>query len=232
MPCPKNVRVDRDGRAKAGSQKQIQIYVNERETEFSRKLMEVLNPPAAPGATLKWVSPRANDNFNEYRDSEFLDKLELSEHRQKLQKFWPSRGPCWDALAIVRDTNLHGAVLIEAKSHITEMGSACKAESARSEEMIKKALDETAQHLGAAVNSHWTEEYYQTANRYAHLYFLRKIALVPAWLVNVYFTNDRSVEPTSRSEWEKKLEEIRQLMGLGGNSIPFTAELFLEAVNS
>jgi len=70
------------------------------------------------------------------------------------------------------------------------------------------------------------ENYYQTANRYAHLYFLRTMG-VPAWLINVYFTNDKSVEPTTPDEWRKTLERVRERMGLGGKLVPFTSELFL-----
>jgi hypothetical protein len=229
MPCPKNDRVGEDGRALKGSQKQIQTCVNEWEPGFSQRVLEALEASIPQGAYLSWMSPLANDKFNEYRDNEFLDKLELTPHGAALHEFWPSRGPCWDALAVVRADGTQGAVLVEAKSHATEMESSLGAESTRSEEKIRRALDETARDLGVAVNPNWTERYYQAANRYAHLYFLRKIAKVPAWLVNVYFVNDNSIgSPRTEQQWKVALKEVKEQMGLTGKQIPFTAELFID----
>jgi hypothetical protein len=170
MPCKKDFRrVDKaTGRAMRGSQRQIQILVNDRQKEFRERLLAVLSPPAPVEAMLRWVSPLAEDGFNEYQDAEFLQKLELSQHCATLKKFWPEGGPCWDALAIVEGPNTHGAVLIEAKSHISEMKSAWKAKAAASRALIEEALDLTAENLGVRRNPLWTEDYYQIANRYAH----------------------------------------------------------------
>jgi hypothetical protein len=132
--------------------------------------------------------------------------------------------------------NPHGAVLIEAKSHFSEMDSACRARGA-SRQIIEKSLAETARGLQVEVNSSWTDNYYQIANRYAHLYFLREIAKTPAWLVNVYFINDQSIKhvetpPRSIDEWHEKLEQVRERMGFGMKSVPFAVDLFMEAVSA
>src|SRR5579859_757450 len=233
MPCPKDyARVAKNGRAFAGSQKQIQIYVNEREAEFSKRIKEVLKPSVAADATVRWVSPLANRNFDEYRDLEFLEKLGLSTHSEKLNSFWPTRGPCWDALAVVEGTNPRGVVLIEAKSHISEMESKCGAKSSRSLQKIREALALTAQSLGVGMNASWMENYYQTANRYAHLRFLHNVG-VPAWLVNVYFMNDQSIKhieppPRSADEWHESLKQVKKRMGIDKISVPFTADLFID----
>ena len=187
-------------------------------------------------AKVQWVSPPAEDSFNEYQDAEFLEKLELNQHSPKLKDFWPPGGPCWDALGIVRGINPQGAVLIEAKSHISEMQSTCRARGT-SRQKTEKSLALTARSLGVEVSSSWTDSYYQLANRYAHLYFLREVAEIPAWLVNVYFIDDQSIEhveppPRSADEWREKLRQLRGKMGLGTKSVRYTADLFMEAVSA
>jgi hypothetical protein len=192
--------------------------------------------PGLVEAKVQWVSPPAEDSFNEYQDAEFLEKLELNQHSPKLKDFWPPGGPCWDALGIVRGINPQGAVLIEAKSHISEMQSTCRARGT-SRQKTEKSLALTARSLGVEVSSSWTDSYYQLANRYAHLYFLREVAEIPAWLVNVYFIDDQSIEhveppPRSADEWREKLRQLRGKMGLGTKSVRYTADLFMEAVSA
>lgn len=233
MPCPKDYnRVEKNGRARAGSQKLIQTYVNYRREELDTKVLDILSLPSAIKAGLRWVSPLAEDNFNEYQDAEFLDKLQLSQHANNLGRFWPKkRGPCWDALAIVEGINLHGALLVEAKSHVSEMVSSWKAKSPESRDTIQKALEHTAMSLGISPNPSWVEKYYQSANRLAHLYFLRNRAKVQAWLIDVYFTDDTSIAtPTSLEQWRAALKETDEKMGLGGTSVPFRSDLFVEAI--
>jgi hypothetical protein len=119
-------------------------------------------------------------------------------------------------------------VLVEAKSHVSEVyGGGCKA-SARSRKRIDEALELTKRWLGIPSEPDWTGALYQSANRLAHLYFFRKVMGVPAWLVNVYFIND-PYSPTSRSEWEAALVGVKAQLGLAGISVPHAADLLLEA---
>jgi hypothetical protein len=212
--------------------------VNSRQEEFSGDILRLLSLPPGVNAKLRWVSPLAEDGFSEYQDTEFLEKLELDQYssclKERFKEFWPRGGPCWDALAIVQGTNPHGALLIEAKSHFSELHGACKARR-DSHKKIGVALLQTARYLHMEMNSSWTDNYYQMANRYAHLYFLREIAKIPAWLVNVYFINDQTIKhvetsPHSADEWREKLNEVKKRMGLGTKSVPFTADLFVEAI--
>jgi len=238
MPCKQDPRrVDAaTGRAKRGSQCQIQTQVNFCEEAFSKRVLSLLSPLPPAEARLRWVSPLAKERFNEYQDAEFLEKLELGDNSARLKEFWPTGGPCWDALAIVDCINPHGVVLVEAKSHISEMNSECKA-GKDSRERIEKSLAETALSLQVKMTSSWTDTYYQIANRYAHLFFLREKAKIPAWLVNVYFTNDQSIDhveltPRSADEWRDKLKQVKEQMGIGAKPVPFAADLFMEAVRS
>jgi len=237
MPCKKDLRrLEGTGQAKRGSQRQIQFLVNSSQEEFGKQISSLLSLPPSVEAEVQWVSPLAEDGFNEYQDREFLEKLELNQHSPRLKDFWPPGGPCWDALGIVRGINPKGAVLVEAKSHISEMRSTCRARGT-SRQKIENSLALTARSLGVEVSSSWSDEYYQVANRYAHLYFLREVAGIPAWLVNVYFINDKSIEhvqppPRSADEWHEELRQMREKMGLGAKTIPFSTDLFMEAVSA
>src|ERR1035438_4599520 len=124
--------------------------------------------------------------YSEYRDVEFLERVGLCHVSAQLRQFWPRGGPCWDALA----TTENGCILGEAKSHVLEIyGNGCGA-CAASRLKIQTALSATKAWLRAPETIDWTGRLYQSANRYAYLYFLREIACVPAFLVNVYFIGD------------------------------------------
>jgi hypothetical protein len=75
--------------------------------------------------------------FQEPVDQTFLAALNAGVHSQALREFWPSGGPHWDALALVRGSDLPGALLVEAKSYPREVyGDGCKATSPRSRQLI------------------------------------------------------------------------------------------------
>lgn len=224
-------RVDRLGRAYAGSQLQIQIYVNRRQVELSRGVVDALPSLASLNPHLRWVSPLERKKFAEYQDRAFLEAVELDYVAGSLSTFWPRGGPSWDALAVVElNQRAHhkGVILVEAKSHPSEIyGSGCQA-SPRSRRKIEAALDQTKRWLGVPEDADWTGPLYQSANRLAHLYFFREVVNTPAWLVNVYFVGD-SYSPTSRADWRPALAQVKAELGLAGIAIPNAAELFLQA---
>ena len=142
----------------------------------------------------------------------------------RLQEFWPQRGPCWDALARIEG----GCLLIEAKSHVPEIYSGgCGATSAKSKEQIQAAFDAAKAWLGASPDVDWTGRLYQSANRYASLYFMREIARVQAFLVNVYFIDDPRT-PTTREDWDAAIGSVSRELGLVGE-VPCSASVFLTA---
>ncbi len=224
MPWPKDSsRVDSTGRAYAGSQKQIQTYVNEKRSELNSAIAQALSRYKIDEKEIHWVSPLREDRYSEYQDSEFLQRIGSGNHAPQLQEFWPRGGPCWDALA--RTTA--GCVLVEAKSHVREIhGGGCDA-SPTSKKKIQDALDSTKAWLGVAGITDWTGRLYQSANRYATLFFLREIAGVQAFLVNVYFVGDPRT-PTTRQEWDAAILNVNQELG-SIREVPYSAAAFLDA---
>ena len=222
MSRPKgSSRTDSTGRAYAGSQRQIQMFVNERAGALSAAVAQSLSQYGLGERTIRWVSPLAADAYSEYRGSAFLERVELGLLAQRLQEFWPQNGPCWDALARIED----GCILVEAKSHVNEIyGLGCGA-SPESKQKIQAALDMTKAWLGVSLDVDWTARLYQSANRYACLYFLREIAGVQAFLVNAYFVDDPRTR-TTRREWDNAIESVNRELGLA-YEVPYSASVFL-----
>jgi len=222
-----NSRVSAAGRAYAGSQRQIQTYVNERRQALNLAVAHSLAKYQISEQDIHWMSPLASDSYLEYRDSEFLERVGLAHHTQRLAEFWPKRGPCWDALARIPG----GCILVEAKSHVNEIRSGgCTASSRMSRGKILAALAATKVWLGVQPDYDWTGPLYQAANRYAHLYFLAEIARVPAFLINIYFVGDphpNPLRPTTRTEWDAALEQVKADLGIV-REVPYSSNLFLQ----
>jgi hypothetical protein len=224
-------RVDDQGRAYAGSQLHIQIYVNRRREELNRAILDAV-ALSSLNAHLCWVSPLEDAKFVECKDEAFLWALGLQHLAGHLAQFWPVSGPRWDALAVVRvgdDPARSGALLVEAKSHLSELrGDPCGATD-DSRKMIGGALCRTRQWLGVQGDADWTGNLYQYANRLAHLYFFLQ-AGIPAWLVNVYFLGDGHFPDAfaTPEAWQGALRQLKAELGLP-SFVPHAADVFLQA---
>jgi len=200
------------------------MYVNERPQALGAAVGESLLWYGLEVKDIQWVSPLAEESYLEYRDSEFLQRVGLGSLAPELRDYWPHGGPCWDALARIEG----GCILIEAKSHVAEIyGGGCKASSPESLGKIQEALEETKSWLGVSSNVDWMGRLYQSANRYASLYFLREIAGVRAFLMNVYFLDD-PIRRTSRKEWDEAIESTHRELGIK-KEVPYSATCFLNA---
>jgi hypothetical protein len=216
-------RCDASGRAFAGSQRQIQHYVNEQQSVLNGAISAALSLQLC----ITWTSPLRSDRYREYKDSAFLRVLGLDSSRTDLSRFWPRGGPVWDALGIVSGAS-QGVLLLEAKSHVPEIsGSGCGAKADLSIKKIEASLAMTKLWLDVGGGADWKGELYQTANRLAHLYFFREILHINAWLVNVYFTADPR-SPTSQSQWDVAVADAKRALGM--SRIPFYGDVYLPAV--
>jgi hypothetical protein len=222
------------GRARRGSQRQLQDYVNANQPALDEAIISALPARIQENSPrIKWVSPLASNGFLEYRDKEFLSVLGHDHLVKDLARFWPQLGPSWDALGILTTSlpdSLPISVVVEAKSHVQELyGNGCQA-GATSRELIEKSLNAAKKWCGAREQADWMGRLYQSANRLAHLYFLREIARRPAWLVNLCFLDD-PIAPTNRDNWALALSEIKTELGLS-QSPPGMIEIFLPALKN
>lgn len=212
---PEPGRVDASGLAFKGSQLQMQLYANRHREALE---VEAWRVGAVPdGVSLDWISPIEADGYVEYRDTEFLDRLSLSNHSPALRDFWPKGGPCWDGLARWSKNEESGVLLFEAKSYPKESKSRLMARAEPSNQRIGRALTVTATWLGlAATPRTWTSELYQTANRLAHLYFLRELCAVNAELVFLLVVEDPTHRRTTRDAWQAAWSLMWTRMALAG----------------
>jgi hypothetical protein len=184
-----------------GSLKWIQHVVNECPDVVSNPVIDAIGTDKAQ--PVEWLSPNTDDDYSEYSDQAFLDILGIKLPKTKLKDFWPSRGPQWDALGRFDDK---AYFLVEAKAHISEIISSSQAKSPASKSLIKKSLNEVRSYLKLNPQVDLTKGFYQYCNRLAHLYLLRRINDIPAYLVFVYFVNDYTHIPTTRDQWNGALQ--------------------------
>ena len=165
--------------------------------------------PATLG-TIDWLSPRADDDFAEYRDGAFLRLLGLDHLSDHLCDFWPRRGPQWDALGRAGNS----VILVEAKAHIAEFFSAPTMAGNTSRQRIHSSLERCKERIKAAPGSDWQVHFYQYANRLAHLVWLRDLG-VDAHLVFVGFLGDTEMNgPTSPEAWQATFQTADHVLGI------------------
>lgn len=215
------------GFAPKGSQRWLQIAVNRAPEALNEPLRTALALPS--DHTVEWRSPRTDHGHLEYRDGAFLDLLECTLNKRKLNDFWPTRGPMWDGLARTTSGDL---LLVEAKAHIPEIISGRTRASGDSRNRIGAALRETQQALAPRSLDYvdWSGAFYQYANRLAHLYLLRELNGLPAHLVYVYFLNARDVSgPSEVAEWVGAIKVVEGYLGLGQHRLSrYIHKLFVD----
>jgi hypothetical protein len=207
-----------------GSLRDIQILVNGFPDFFTNKIKEHI---MIESDRIDWVSPLKDDDFSEYRDNGFIEKLGIQNLETSLSAFWPKRGPQWDALG---RGNRNEVFLVEAKANIDEIVSPETKATEKSLELIKKSLDGLKKYLKVNNKVDWSGTFYQYTNRLAHLYFLRALNKLPANLIFVYFIGDDSVSgPKSVEEWNAALTVMKKYLGLSTHKLAkYMAEVFID----
>ena len=208
-----------------GSLRDIQILVNEHPFSFSKAIIKKLN---VKSNDIEWVSPLKEDKYAEYRDDGFIERLGINSLKVNLDKFWPKNGPQWDALG---KGDKRGVFLIEAKANIPEMVTqGLEARNSKSVQRIKKSLAATKSYLEIKNKTDWSGTFYQYTNRLAHLYYLRILNRIPAYLVFVYFIGDESVSgPKTIEEWKAAITVMKKYLGVGKRKLSkYIAEIYIQ----
>ena len=191
-----------------GSLRDLQILINEKSDLLDKEVSNILKK----NICITWKSPIKTDQFAEYRDEDFLKLLDLeSKIKVPLENFWPKLGPQWDALGLNDKT----VFLVEAKANVPEIVSSPTGAGPESKSKIIDAFAEVKEYLNIHNNVDWTGTFYQYANRIAHLYYLKILNGIDAYLINIYFLNDKSVEgPSTKEQWKGALTVIKQYLGI------------------
>src|SRR5205085_2564294 len=92
-------------------------------------------------------------------------------------------------------------LLIEAKAYVEEANTSPSTAGSKSLAQIRRSLNQLKAFLRSPSPHDWSALLYQYTNRLAHLYFLRELNNIPAYLIFVYFVGAPDVPgPTSESE--------------------------------
>jgi hypothetical protein len=213
-----------EDRKEYGSQYWLRIAVNDATNVIDREILNVMGD--ARDQRIEWLSPLPPE-FTEYQDQAFLDTLGITPTKMQLADFWPKGGPVWDALA---RTAAGRVLLCEAKAHIPEVNTPASGASPKSLRRIAASLNETRAFLNADPIVDWTRTFFQYTNRIAHLYFLRELNGIDAYLINVYFLNDTKMNgPSSVAEWKGALTLLKTHLGVTRTKLtPFMKDIFID----
>ena len=212
-----------------GSQYFLRFAVNKKPD----LLRSALRESGAIGARkdVAWQSPLAGDargKYREYKDGAAIRLLGLEKRlRAPLAKFWPSRGPVWDALGTSSDR----PILLEAKAHIPEAVSRISASSKSSIKLIDKGLALARKRYTRKSHADWTAPFYQYANRLAYQFWLREQNGVQSSLVFLYFLNATQMKgPATKLEWQSVTRLIHGVLGLPADLAHFGVyDAFMDA---
>lgn len=205
------------GRGRKGSKFWIQTLVN---MDSGSTLSKAIKSADNSIGNIKWLSPLKSDKYGELK-SKRISSLTNADF-----SFWPDNGPWWDGVGV---DDVGCIVLVEAKGHVAETKTKCKASSKRSLARINKSMEIAHNILTSSpeygiMASHsydkeaWLKKYYQTGNRLSFLVKLRQQGFnVKLILLNL--VNDSTHISTSLEEWERHYEEIFQIM-LGTTKCP------------
>ena len=191
------------------------------------RLDQIIKRTIGKGEHIEWMdfgfASKKKLFDKEWTGIAFLKKYGLltDELQSAWQNFWPQRGNAqnWDAIGRFHYKDGHknccDFILVEAKSHITEVKSACRAKL-WGRRKIEKAMTETKRALGVDENIDYLKRYYQYANRIAALHFLTKHG-IGARLVFIYFLGDQikgKICPRHPRKWQEVLEQQHKELGL------------------
>jgi len=207
-----------------GSLKDIQLLVNKNVQMINNSIKKSIKDLSKD--EIIWISPLEEDDYAEYRDNEFLIKIGLDPNEIKLENFWPTRGPQWDALA---KTNNGKIIIVEAKANIPELVSPATGAKKKSKCLIDYSLNETKHYLNITNDIDWSGKFFQYTNRLAHLYFLREKCNKEAYLINIYFVGDQTVSgPKSKLEWDGALKLMKVYLGVSRHKLKkYMADIFI-----
>jgi len=173
---------------------------------------------------IEWRSPVADDAYAEYFDQEFLDRLGIRALKVPLSKFWPRGGPRWDGLARTKSGRL---LLVEAKAYIEEAVDYRSRASRDAFRRIRNSLRLAKRAFGATKDASWESPFYQYANRLAHLYFMRDVNGLDAYLLFLYFADAPDVpNPCTTQQWQGARRLTEKCLGITRHAFrPFIGSL-------
>jgi len=210
-----------------GSEFHLLRWVGRHREKFNKKVYDLLGIDE-----ITWLDFNFNKNKS-IPDEEIRGIDFLSNNKSIINTFkneWPQSGNLmnWDLIGYSKSSDTW--ILCEAKAHIGELRSDCKALSADSLNKINNSIKITKEYFKIENDIDWTRQYYQFANRLYSLGLLKRHGL-NAFLLNIYFVGDIiegniRQSPQDKSEWDKEIKKMYETMGIG-EDIKYVKNLFL-----
>jgi hypothetical protein len=209
---------------------------------LDQRILEVVGGEAIDWLDMGFAPASTYKGAGSFPDREIIGLAFLPDGhpaRVAWKSWWPTTGKAqnWDAIARVRYGEVWEWLLVEAKAHLGEIRSDCRACSPQSIETIGRALEETKYALGAPEQRDWLRGCYQYANHLAALHFLHSHG-VPARLLHIYFVGDHGdasrICPATAEGWKDALAVQDTHLGLteGHALVDRVHKLFLPVIGS
>jgi hypothetical protein len=153
-----------------GSEFQLLRFLGHHRQELEQNILKQTNLNEGLLYQMEWLDfPKDETRKSldgEYKGIGFLPTELKSKVANNWKKFWPKKGQNWDAILyltpIVPNSNLKDKwIIIEAKAHLKELESSCKAENEESVKKIEAALEATKKHFNINAEKDWLKQYYQ-----------------------------------------------------------------------
>ena len=203
-----------------GSEYQLLRYLGHHRTYLDNQIKKETKSNS-PIIWLDYPNDSERDSLDgEWEGIKFLkdqiDQIDYKKIEKAWKKFWPSSGRAqsWDGIFWQDDT----LYLVEAKAHVKEMESECKA-SDESKRTIQDAFMETTNKNEKQAEKWLSSKHYQLANRLAFIHFCNtvcktigiKAKLCYIMFINGYLPNvSKNVdkEETFKKAWEAECNAL------------------------
>jgi len=121
-------------------------------------------------------------------------------------------------------------ILVEAKARVPEMVSPPTQAKNPALSMIRRSFDATNKYLGSRSSPEWSASFYQVTDRLAHLYLLRELNGIPAYLAFIYFVgNDEIGGPETKEEWEGATKLMEVYLGVKRHKLSkYVGDIFID----
>ena len=220
-----------NGRGSRGSRPRCVLLVVGERNEVAQRLTRLVNLPEVSVSAENWCQPRGRPAHRDGSwDTTPSNEVDLAgpndlvspDVQRELQSWWleaprGARTPNWDLAATCTIRGRSGLLLVEAKAHAEELGSAGKGLPStpngwRNHERIGNAIAEAAAGLSVATSGSWAisrDSHYQLSNRFAWAWKLASldipVALVYLGFLNAFEMTDLGQPFGSEDEWKSFL---------------------------
>jgi hypothetical protein len=222
-----------------GSEYQLLRFLGHHRNELNNIILENKDIGVSSDYHIEWLDyPKDKSRKSldgEYMGIDFFPPEIKNRISNEWKNYWPGRGPNWDGIIqcspFDRNSGMEDIwIIVEAKAHLKELKSPCKAEDKKSIEKIDRAFVSTQNRFHIVAKNSWMKEYYQFANRLAFVNFLLNCG-IQCSLLNIYFINGWPNKPqnvTTSDIWKKAIRDEYSYLNINDNAKKYISEIFVK----